>query len=87
MQLPQADPWRVVQGHDMVHILRRGLMGVLGDIPASVGPEQIMHVLRAGMPPEDFRKTTIWGDVRNWESTNDGYSVLRDWSVPWAGVS
>ena len=77
-QLPQADPWSVVQGHDMVHILRRGLMRVLGDIPACVGPEQIMQILRAGMAPEDFRKTTIWGDVRNWESTNDGYSVLRD---------
>lgn len=58
-QLPPADPWRVVHGHDVVEILRRGLMRVLGDIPASVGPNQIAQVLRAGMPPDDFRMATL----------------------------
>ena len=77
-RLPRTDPWRVVQGHDMIEILRRGLMSVLGDIPASVGPKQIAQVLRAGMDSEELRKTALWTDLRNWEAMNQGYSVLRD---------
>ena len=77
-RLPHTDPWRVVQGHDMIEILRRGLMSVLGDIPPSVGSQQISQVLRAGLHSEELRKTALWTDVRDWEIMNQGYSVLRD---------
>ena len=77
-QLPPADSWRVVHGHDMVEILRRGLMRILGDITRSVGPKQITQVLRAGMSTEEFQATTLCADIRSWETANDGYPVLRD---------
>ena len=36
-ELPDADPWSVARGHDMIEILRIGLMHVLGTLPASKG--------------------------------------------------
>ena len=76
-QLPSADPWFVVQGHDMVQVLRRGLMSALGDVQASVGPEQISQVLRSALFPNDLQATMLWADIRMWETANDAYPVLR----------
>ena len=77
-QLPSADPWYVVRGHDMMQILRIGLRRVLGDIPARVGTDQISQVLRAAIFPEELRKTTLWTDIRAWETENHSYPVLAE---------
>ena len=75
-ELAPTDPWRIARGHDMVELLRFGLMHVLGDIPASVGPRQISQVLRAAISPQELQSTTLWADVRKWESGNRDYAVL-----------
>ena len=75
-QLPLADPWYVVQGHDMMELLRIGLRRVLGDIPARIGTDQISQVLRAAISPGELRKTTWWTDIRAWETENSPYLVL-----------
>lgn len=66
-QLPSADPWRVAHGHDMIQILRVGLMEVLGALPASKGTEDIARVLRAAMPSRELKRTTLWAEIRAWE--------------------
>ena len=75
-QLPPADPWRIVRGHDVMEILRIGLRRVLGELPASVGKNQIARVLRAAMSREELEETTLWADMRKWETENRPYRVL-----------
>ena len=77
-QLPLADPWYVARGHDMMELLRIGLMRVLGDIGASTGTKQISQVLRAAISPGELRKTTLWMDIRAWEIENQSYPVLTE---------
>ena len=74
-ELPSADPWRVTHGHDMIEILRLGLMRVLGTLPANQGPEDIARVLRAAMSPEELRSTRLYADMRTWENAT-AYLVL-----------
>ena len=75
--LPVADPWYVVRGHDMVEILRIGLRHVLGEMPASTGVKEIGRLLRVAMSREDLQETRLWTDIRSWEATNCPYMVLR----------
>ena len=75
-ELPKADPWYVVHGRDMVEILRIGLRGALGDIPASIGVKEIGRVLRAAMTPGDLQETKLWTSMRAWEAANHPYMVL-----------
>lgn len=77
-QLPSADPWYVVRGHDMTQLLRIGLRCVLGNMPAKIGINQISQVLRAAISPEELRKTTLWTDIRAWETENRPYLILAE---------
>ena len=73
--LPFADPWRVAHGHDMIQILRIGLMRVLGTLPANKGADDIATVLRAAMSLEELQRTTLYADMRTWQRAN-AYLVL-----------
>ena len=78
-ELPAADDWWVVQGHDVLALLRIGLMQVLGNMKASVGTEQIARVLRAAMSREELQGTQLWADMRAWERSAQGrYLVLAE---------
>ena len=77
-QLPDADPWYVAHGHDMVEILRTGLRRVLGDLPSGTKAKAIAGLLRAGMSPEALRKTGLGAGVHSWQAANRPYSVLAD---------
>ena len=77
-QLPEADPWYVANGHDVVEILRTGLRRVLGDLPARITSREIAALLRAGMSPEDLRDTELWTDMQAWQAANPPYAVLAD---------
>lgn len=77
-ELPEADPWYVVHGRDMVEILRIGLRYTLGDIPASVGVKEIGKALRLAMTPGDLQATKLWTDMRAWETANHPYMVLAN---------
>ena len=74
-ELPFADPWRVAHGHDMIEILRIGLMRVLGTLPASKGTEDIARVLRAAISLQELQKTKLYADMRIWGKAN-AYPVL-----------
>ena len=75
-ELPSADPWHVVHGHDMLEILRIGLRNVLGDLRASIGVKEIARALRLAMPPADLQSTQLWQDMQRWERLNEPYLVL-----------
>ena len=77
-QLPVVDPWRVVHGHDVVSILRIGLDRVLGHVAAGAGDEHISGILRSGFAPADLQATTLWTEIRAWETENEGFRILRD---------
>ena len=77
-RLPDADPWYVAHGHDMVEILRTGLRRVLGDLPARIEAKDIAGLLRAGMTSEDLRKTGLGAGVYSWQAANRPYCVLAD---------
>ena len=76
--LPEADPWYVARGHDLIEILRIGLQRVLGNLPAHIGVKDIARLLRAGVTPEDLRQTGLWTDLRAWQTANRPYAVLAD---------
>ena len=75
-ELPEADPWYVARGHDMVAILRIGLLHTLGDIPISVGVKKLGEVLQEAMTPDDLQATQLWADMRAWEAANRPYMVI-----------
>ena len=74
--LPPADPWHIVHGHDLLEILRVGLRNVLGNLPASIGVKEIASGLRLAMPVADLQSTQLWQDMRRWERLNEPYLVL-----------
>ena len=75
-ELPEADSWYVARGHDMVAILRIGLLHILGDIPISVGVKKLGEVLQEAMTPDDLQATKLWTSMRAWEAANHPYMVL-----------
>ena len=77
-QLPDADPWYVAHGHDMVEILRTGLRRVLGSLHTRIEAKDVAGLLRAGMSPEALRKTGLGAGVYSWQAANRPYFVLAD---------
>ena len=75
--LPPADPWRVANGHDMIHILRMGLLQVLGTMKTNVDANQVARVLRAAIALEDLDRTGFGAAIRTWEAYNEPYRVFR----------
>lgn len=75
--LPDADPWNIAQGHDMVRILRTGLRQTLGEILNSIGAEQISRVLRAAFSDQHLQSTTLGREIRRWEAINPTYPILK----------
>ena len=57
--LPDADPWHVVHGHDMVELLRIGLLHALGDMRPKYRGTDIARALRLAMTKDDLRATAM----------------------------
>lgn len=76
-KLPDADPWYVVHGHDMVALLRLGFLRVLGDMQSKQSDADIARSLRLATSSEDLRATTLGAEMQAWEKANPPYVVLR----------
>lgn len=74
--LPDADPWLVCQGHDLLDILRLGLQNVLGEMKASHGRSHLAALLRAAFQDVHFAVTQLYQNIRAWEQSNAPYQVL-----------
>ena len=72
------DPLEIVTGDDLIGILIVGLRGVLGNQTAQgVKSEDIRRVLRLSYPEEQFRASNLHGSIREWETRNPGFQILR----------
>ena len=74
--LPDADPWLVCQGHDLLEILRIGLQKVLGDLKPSQGKSHLAALLRAAFHDTHLASTQLYQNIRAWEHANAPYQVL-----------
>ena len=74
--LSLPDPWYVVQGPDLIELLRIGLKHVLGDVPNTTGYKEISQVLRAALSTEELKTTNFGVDIRRWEVRNSPYAVF-----------
>ena len=73
---PDADPWLVCQGHDLLEILRIGLQKVLGDLKPSQGKSHLAALLRAAFHDTHLAATQLYQNIRAWEHANAPYQVL-----------
>lgn len=74
--LSRPDPWYVVQGPDLIELLRIGLKHVLGDGLKGTGYKEIAQVLRAAISTEELKTTKFGVDIRRWEVRNIPYAVF-----------
>ncbi|MBK1644337.1 hypothetical protein CKO25_06640 [Thiocapsa imhoffii] len=74
--LPVADPWLVCQGHDLVSILRIGLMRMLGSLKPSKGVDDIAAMLRSAFDDQELHGGHFGAAIRGWEQANTPYLVL-----------
>lgn len=66
------------KGHDLVQVLSRGLRRAFGNKRKDeVIPENLESIFRLTFDYEDFRRTELYTDIREWEEGNPPYSVLR----------
>ena len=73
--LPDADPWQVCQGHDLVKILRMGLQHVLGDLK-NYTEDNLTKDLRLAFHDTHLDTTQLYQNIRAWEQANAPYQVL-----------
>jgi hypothetical protein len=78
------DRWLVCQGHDLVKLLPSLLAALLERRGESLSaqraryrtPASIEKDLRLSYEPRFFRKTKLYGTLREWEARNPKYAVL-----------
>jgi len=74
--LPDADPWSICRGHDLIGLLRIGLQQVLGDLKPSKGVADIAALLRRSFDKSDLYQGAFGHSIRGWESANPPYRIL-----------
>lgn len=74
--LPDADPWCICQGHDLIELLKLGLRQVLGSLKASKGAAEIAALLRQAHDDRELHSGHLGRSIRRWESRNSPYRVL-----------
>lgn len=72
--LGAVDPWLVVQGHDLVHVLSIGLARVLG--AKAPGQDKVATALRLAVDRTEIATTKLWAALQDWERGNPPYVVL-----------
>ena len=73
------DPWQVCCGHDLVEILSFALRKTIGsNKPSDVEPDSLERSLRLAYEEAYFRETNLYLEIRQWESNNQPFKVLRN---------
>ncbi len=76
-KIPNANPWNMCQGHDLVKILAIGLSGVLGSsVAKKIGENQIAPVLRQAIEYGEFCATHLAQEIIAWEQNNAPYQIF-----------
>lgn len=74
--LPDADPWSICRGHDLIGLLRIGLQHVLGDLKPSKGVGDLAALLRAALDKGELDRGGFGRSIRGWETANPPYRIL-----------
>ena len=74
--LPDADPWSICQGHDLLGLLRIGLQQVLGKLEPNKGVKDLAALLRAAFDEGELHRGAFGRSIRGWETANPPYRVL-----------
>lgn len=73
------DPWQVCCGHDLVEILCLGLRKAIGSTNR-IEPNSLESSLRLAYEEAYFLKTQIYSGICTWESNNQPFKVLRNYT-------
>lgn len=74
--LPDAPPWSICHGHDLIELPRIGLHGVLGRPERRIGAGEIASRLRGSYQDADLHGSLLAGSIRDWEARNPPYRIL-----------
>ena len=75
-QLPQADPWDVVNGHDLVDILALAFRRVLSKARKRVlGGGDVASALRLAAERAHLQELKLFQEIADWESRNTPYKI------------
>ena len=77
-ELPGVEPWRVVRGHDVLDLLRIGLMQVLGEMNTNTSRAELFRLLCAAVTIEELQCTQMWKEICEWKAENQMYPVLKE---------
>lgn len=73
------DRWHICCGHDLVQLLSLGLCKAIGSCNTkTVEPIRLEQSLRLAYEHTDFRETSTYTQIRNWEEKNAPYRILLD---------
>lgn len=75
--LPQANPWHLCNGHDLLGILACGLRGHLGPSKEDCRLDQLEQQLRMVAEFTHLLDTDMYQAIRRWEIDHPGYKVLK----------
>jgi hypothetical protein len=78
VDLPNADPRSICQGHDLIDLLNIGLHGVLGggEVIKGVGSADIAALLRQSFDRHELENSALGQGIRRWQEANRPYRVL-----------
>ncbi len=70
---------QVCSGHDMMHILAKGLRKALGNADSRIGnKDHVEKIMRAAYGVDDFRGSSLCFSLCVWENSNQPYRLLKD---------
>ncbi|OKH33985.1 hypothetical protein NIES2119_22035 [[Phormidium ambiguum] IAM M-71] len=74
---PSHDLWHVCCGHDLIEILALGLRKIFGTLNAKeLDREKIEKILRLAYDRDLFCETSLYKQIKEWESTNSSFKVF-----------
>lgn len=75
-ELPEADPWQVARGHDLVEVVVVALRTRLGRWPSSRGAAEVASGLRLALDRAELESSRMVSEIRAWEKAQGHYRVL-----------
>jgi CBS domain-containing protein len=73
-----SSPEELCCGHDVTALFALGLRKCYGSQNQSIASQENMEsVLRLSFDTEEFRRTTLWVHLKEWESKNVPYRILK----------
>jgi len=79
LQNDAHNAWHVCCGHDLIHILSRGLHGVISrgrNDTGDASPDLLEACLKLAFESSYFYKTQLSISIQQWEKANEPYVIV-----------